>query len=182
MLGCELMGADDRALRHRPWVSSGLTPCTLSPDRSETLSADLQLPQDVAWVRVPDAATVLIELLSAHDGPASAVLHLVNPRPIPWRTVFGAYAVALGVPLLPASECLRRLAQSENVPAARLRPFWRMIMQRESEDFTPFEIIDTRKAQALSPALRSMRSLDEADFDSWLAYWMRTGVLERARL
>lgn len=139
-------------------------------------------PHDLAWVRVPDAATVLIELLSAHDGPASAVLHLVNPRPIPWRTVFGAYAEALGVPLLPASECLRRLAQSENVPAARLRPFWRMVMQRESEDFTPFEIIDTRKAQALSPALRSMRPLDEADFDSWLAYWMRAGVLERARL
>ncbi|EJD42002.1 NAD(P)-binding protein, partial [Auricularia subglabra TFB-10046 SS5] len=158
-------------------------------------AAQLTPAQEVTWMSVPDAAAVLADLLGAEAG--RPVLHAVHPRPTAWRTVFRPYAAALGVPLVPFSEWMRRLQQRDDAPASTLMGVWHVVTVRllpfrrlfnndcGLDDLARFEDIDMRKARALSPALDGMEPIRGDEVQGWFEYWARTGVLSavgRARL
>ncbi|EJD42005.1 acetyl-CoA synthetase-like protein [Auricularia subglabra TFB-10046 SS5] len=138
------------------------------PDSSSTAS----------WMRLDEAAAALIDMLSFTE---SGVLHLVHPRPIPWRDVFQTYASTLNVPLVPFPDWLNRLtkhaADPAGVPAVRLLEFWKTFGDAGFDAMSGIEAVDTTRAQAVSPTLRDMRPLDQKDVRRWYEYWTRTGAL-----
>lgn len=139
--------------------------------------------QTAAWMRLDEAAASLLEMLAADFAApgTGGVLHLVHPRPIPWRDVFAPYAAALGVPLVPFGEWLERLAKHAadpaSVPAVRLLEFWRTLGARGFDAMGGIEAVSTARAQSVAPTLRDMRPLDEKDVWKWYEYWTRAGAL-----
>lgn len=136
--------------------------------------------QNSFWVRLDEAAASLIEMRDA-----VGVLHLVHPRPIPWRTTFNVFAKKLDVPLVPFHEWLARIeafgeADPEGgrvVPALRLAEFYKELGEAGFGSMSRMENVSTVKAQEVSATLRHMAPLTEADAEKWLAYWQRSGVL-----
>lgn len=136
--------------------------------------------QDVSWMRLDEAAASLIEMRDAHG-----VLHLVHPKPIPWKTVFVTFSKALRVPLVPFQEWLGRLTAfgeahpegGREVPALRLIEFYKSLGNMGFDAMVNIESLSTTKAQSISPTLRNMPPLKDTDADKWLAYWKKSGVI-----
>lgn len=125
-------------------------------------------------MRLDEAAAALIEMRNA-----SGVLHLLHPRPIPWRMVLDEFSRETGTPLVPWDEWMARLTTTpEDVPALRILEFWRNLGPAGLSGMSEIECVETVRAQKVSPTLRSMAPLSRADSGKWMAYWKRAGVVE----
>lgn len=132
-------------------------------------------------MRLDEAAASVIEMRDA-----TGVLHLVHPRPIPWRRVFSIFSHQLNVPIVPFSEWLGRLrAFGESdpeggriVPALCLESFYQGLGEKGFGMMSQTENISTVKAQEVSATLKRMTALKDSDVNKWLAYWQQSGVLE----
>ncbi|KZV99470.1 acetyl-CoA synthetase-like protein [Exidia glandulosa HHB12029] len=135
---------------------------------------------DVFWMRLDEGAASLIDMRDA-----TGILHLVHPRPTPWRSVFKVFSRQLGVPIVPYNEWLERLvalgeADAEGgrlVPALRLLEFYKSLGEGGFRSMSQMENISISKAREASVTLSNMDALNEADVEKWLAYWKRAGVL-----
>lgn len=131
-------------------------------------------------MRLDEGAASLIDMRDA-----TGILHLVHPRPIPWRNVFKVFSSRLGVPIVPYNEWLERLvalgeADAEGgrlVPALRLLEFYKSLGEGGFRSMSQMENISISKAREASVTLSNMDALNEADVEKWLAYWKRAGVL-----
>ncbi|KAI1791167.1 acetyl-CoA synthetase-like protein [Ganoderma leucocontextum] len=143
--------------------------------------------------------------LPEHDGAARAfaelrrspepIVHLVHPRPVPWRTLLAPIAQELGVPLVPYTQWLSALAGSvehgsaEEVEAMRLNPALRLLpfykAQGETTEGAPdreamgLVFIATDKAVRVSESLARLPQLDSERARMWLAGWRQSGFLSR---
>ncbi|KAF8579177.1 acetyl-CoA synthetase-like protein [Ramaria rubella] len=143
---------------------------------------------DIAWLPVDIASTSIINIRDS----GVPYIHLRNPRPIPWHTVFDAFSKILGVRLVSYDEWLCHLTNkneelelgivdarvtSDN-PALQLLEFYRSIGQNKGPITTPMDM-----SQALQlchslnkPELTS--ALSEEEVRKWVLYWKRKGLLE----
>ncbi|EJD40563.1 acetyl-CoA synthetase-like protein [Auricularia subglabra TFB-10046 SS5] len=129
----------------------------------------------IAWMRLDEAAAAVIEMRDA-----AGVLHLVHPRPVPWRVALSTFSKTTGVPLVPWDDWMARLTSadsSEDVPALRILGFWRGLGTSGLAGMSAMEDIATGRAQEISPILRNMAPLSTADAAEWLSYWQRLGAI-----
>ncbi len=111
--------------------------------------------------------------------PAGSILHLVHPRPVPWRTIVAPIAEELGVPMVPFGTWLAALEQLasrkgaqvvEQNPAVLLLTFFKR---------KPVSLLglDTRNACAESNTLDTMDELGDEIARKWVAGWRASGFL-----
>ena len=118
------------------------------------------------------------------------IVHLVHPRPVPWRTVIAPIAAELEVPLVPYETWLsalegstRGVADAAEVelmkanPALRIVDFFRGL--RLSADHEPLGMVylSSEKAVRASRTLAGMPALDAGRARKWLAAWRKSGFL-----
>jgi hypothetical protein len=128
----------------------------------------------IAWVPVDVVARSLIAMARA-DAP---VFNVIAPRPIPWSTVFGAFARALNVPLVDYDAWVERVAaaaeanrDAENVPAFALVDFFRAAKFGERKTCV-------ERAVEVAEALREMEPLAEEDALRYVQFWRKIGHLK----
>ncbi|EJD42004.1 acetyl-CoA synthetase-like protein [Auricularia subglabra TFB-10046 SS5] len=136
-----------------------------------------ECPSDIAWIRLHEAAASLLEMRDARG-----VLHLVHPRPVPWREMFSVFSQATGVPLVSFQEWMSRLSDYgsggiSELPALRLLEFWKSLGDAGFTTMSAMEHISSSLSQDVSPVLSDMSPLTDADAEAWLAYWRRSGFL-----
>jgi hypothetical protein len=144
--------------------------------------------QDVSWIPLQAAALGLLEVARTDASAPDAVtfIHLVHPRPVPWRTVFEPFADMLGVPLVPYDEWLQRLEQSAasgaESPAVRLLGFFKGARLEEGGrgDAMGFPRLETKETVIRAPkALGSgLEILGPEDVQRWIGHWRRKRFLE----
>ncbi|TBU32715.1 acetyl-CoA synthetase-like protein [Dichomitus squalens] len=127
------------------------------------------------------AARAFVEMRSSPE----PILHLVHPRPIPWRSLITPIAQELQATLVPYVEWLAALeaAAERNAEAAREHPALRLLdffrSSASANTKTPLGLyqLDTKKAVGASETLASMPELGEADIKRWIAAWRASGFL-----
>ena len=154
--------------------------------------------QVVSFIPSYPAARAFVEMRNA-PGPLSH-LHLVHPRPVPFRTLVAPIAAALAVPLVPYASWLRALeaslapqaahADSEHEvdamranPALRLLDFFRAQTAeaegRVPEGKEPMGVVRlaTDVGERTSAELARLPPLDAKTSMAWVAAWRRSGFL-----
>ena len=130
----------------------------------------------MSWVPVDIAASTLLEVLRSDEG----IVHLTSPRPVAWNDIFEPIAASLGVPLVSGGEWVKRLradaARSESQArghesAHQLIAFFEQSMGQKEQLF------GTEKVVKVSPTLRDMQPIGEADASKWLQFWTKLGFL-----
>lgn len=121
------------------------------------------------------------------------VMHLIHPRPTPWRTLLSRVAGALGVPLVPYNDwlgALRRASASisgsageverlrEN-PALQLVDYWVRKTPDNIEQQEPLGVVymQTVRSEEVSETLRTVPPLDPTVADEWVGAWRKAGFL-----
>ena len=140
----------------------------------------------MTWFPAYESAKAFTEMRHSRE----PFLHLVHPRPVPWRSLVAPVAERLGVPLVGYDEWLAKLASSvaagsaEEVeamaanPALRLLPFFQ-VQNRTAADREPMGlvILSTEKATEVSGTLAALPELDAARAVSWVEAWKKAGFL-----
>ncbi|KAJ7046114.1 hypothetical protein C8F04DRAFT_1322704 [Mycena alexandri] len=173
----QLCGGSNGAWNMQEWVpalvqSAKVVRCIADDDR------------DVAWLPVHIAAEAMVDLL---ESPTAGIVHLINPQPLPWRTLATIVATELSVPLVPYTEWLDRIehaakAEDPAVPlrASHLLQFFRSLSDQNSGGGDAFGFPKLLMTQALasSQSLRSGRcQLGAKDVKEWIKYWRNGGLL-----
>lgn len=119
------------------------------------------------------------------------ILHLVNPRPVPWRMYLEPIAEELGVPLVPWNVWLSKLdddLRDESlieVEHLRRNPALHLLEMFKhanlSDDFEPPGIarLETTKAIQVAPTLLSAEFGREVG-KQWVSAWRASGYLPPA--
>ncbi|KAJ7475732.1 hypothetical protein FB451DRAFT_255063 [Mycena latifolia] len=139
------------------------------------------LHQIVTWTPIDQAANILLDFCSSSSAvPNDAVMHIVHPRPTSWNTLLEVFAKSQGVPLVPYSDWLAKVAASdEKNPAHKLLEFFQKgaptesSKGREATGIAPFATV---KSQAASKALAALEPLNAKDAESWLSFWRGVGA------
>ncbi|KAJ6471940.1 hypothetical protein C8R45DRAFT_1013604 [Mycena sanguinolenta] len=141
--------------------------------------------REVSWLPVPVAAAAIIDFLEVH---ATGIVHLVNPRPVPWHTLAAVVAAELdGVPRVLYAEWLSRLEQAANGQAAsllrasRLLQFFQSVKpDGHSSNVEAFGLprVHMRRALGSSRSLADEgHQLGADDVKKWIKYWRSVGLL-----
>ena len=154
--------------------------------------------QVVSFIPSYPAARAFVEMRNA-PGPLS-YLHLVHPRPVPFRTLIAPIAAALSVPLVPYATWLRALEASladdsdsevdamRANPALRLLDFFRAqtaeIEGRMPEGKEPMGVVQlaTNVGERTSAELARIPPLDAETSMAWVAAWRKSGFLPGSEL
>ena len=112
---------------------------------------------------------------------ADPILHLVHPRPIPWKSLITPIAQELKATIVPYVEWLTALeiVAERNAEAARENPALRLLdffrSSAPAKTRTPLGLyqLETKKAVDASETLASMPELGEADVKRWVTAWRR---------
>ncbi|KAK6984778.1 acetyl-CoA synthetase-like protein [Favolaschia claudopus] len=141
--------------------------------------------RDVSWIPVHVAAAALIDFL---DLPTGKILHLINPRSVPWRTLAAAAVSALDdAPIVPYAEWLGRLetavreqpkSATTALRATHLLDFFRSLREeRPQEEAFGLMRLDMANALAASKTLRDVDfGLSGKDMEQWMKYWRGVGL------
>ena len=161
--------------------------------RKGALTADPLRRQVVSFIPSYPAARAFVEMRNA-PGPIS-YLHLVHPRPVPFRTLIAPIAHALRVPLVPYADWLRALetsvdeGSSAEVAAMRANPALRLLdffRAQTADTFVPdakepmgVVRLATDGAERASAELARLPPLDAETSLGWVEAWRRSGFLPR---
>ena len=114
-------------------------------------------------------------------------LHLVHPRPVPWKAIITPIAEELDVPLVPYSQWLTALEKcaaegsTDEVDAMRANPALRLLdffhAQSRSNGGAR---LSTAKAEQASEELARMPELTREDTMRCVAAWKASGFLPAA--
>jgi hypothetical protein len=151
--------------------------------------------QRVSWIPLDIAAKILVEMRNSSE----PLVHLANPHPIPWNTVFERIASTLNVDLVPYSIWLARLESKrlefereattkfggsggnarKNTVFQLLDIFYRVVhvhSDPEAEALLPR--VSTEVAERVVPSLTCIRQLSIEDVDKWMLYWKDVGLID----
>ncbi|KAJ6555930.1 hypothetical protein B0H19DRAFT_1210704 [Mycena capillaripes] len=140
--------------------------------------------RDVSWIPVQLAAAAIVDFL---DLPTGKILHLINPKSVPWRTLAAAAAFELGVQLVSYANWLSRLETATNVQkniatshVPHLLHFFRSLSRKEISQEEAFGLMKLDMFNALSGSeyLRVMDlQLAWKDMEQWIKYWRSIDLL-----
>ncbi|KAI9060104.1 acetyl-CoA synthetase-like protein [Trametes sanguinea] len=144
------------------------------------------LDGNVTWVPGYESAKAFIEMRHSVE----PFLHLVHPKPVPWRTVIAPIAEALGVPLVAYDEWVTSLQKSINGrgteeevelmkanPALRLVDLFKGLKTSPERESLGTVYLSTQKSTQVSETLANLPPLDADRARTWIAAWMRSGFL-----
>ncbi|PCH36968.1 hypothetical protein WOLCODRAFT_28871 [Wolfiporia cocos MD-104 SS10] len=155
--------------------------------------------RNVEWIPFDIAASAILDF--RHASNDTHTVHLVHPRPAPWRTIALAIATEFAVPLVPFSEWLARLedtaksarnaeqegasqaarGNARRIRALRLIPFFRSqaIKAKSGRMALGWQEVEVERAVKASPTLAdpALRQLNAVDVKRWIAYWRKVGLL-----
>ncbi|KZV94434.1 acetyl-CoA synthetase-like protein [Exidia glandulosa HHB12029] len=170
------------------WNASDWVPAIVRSAGELKCLPDAGSEMSISWVRLDEAAQILLEMAEQTDAP---VLHLVHPKPVKWESLFVTFSQQVGAPLVPYGEWLARIeqvavddkgavdvAKARAIPAVRLLNFFRAIGGQSGEGiggFTGVEELKTDEARRVSQTMRAMEPLQAADVEKWVAYWRKAG-------
>ncbi len=111
-------------------------------------------------------------------------LHLINPKPVPWNSVFEPIAERLGVPAVPYEqwvECLDKAAAEasqgpgveQHEAAYNLVTFFKTAGMGGSKG-----PLSTAKAVRVSKSLANVKPLDKEDALHYVKFWGKVGHLK----
>ncbi len=146
--------------------------------------------QSVSWIPSYEGAKAFAELRHSSE----PIVHLVHPRPTPWRTIIAPIAELLDVPLVPAYRWLSALegsalhAGSESAiemesmkcnPALGLISFYQARGKDEPGEKEPMGHVHlaTEHSTKASTSLASMSDLGGGRARLWVAAWQKSGFL-----
>jgi len=147
---------------------------------SQTLGYLPSRDEEVTWLPVDTAASALLDMVHSDE----QVLHLVHPRPVPWKDIFAPIADRLKLSLIPYDNWLEHLrkaadgdhgepiANGGHSAATHLREFFENNV--EAADVR----LSTEKAVKVSRALDNARPLGKDDAMKWLDFWARVGHIQ----
>ncbi|EMD37730.1 hypothetical protein CERSUDRAFT_94730 [Gelatoporia subvermispora B] len=135
--------------------------------------------QDITWVPVDSAASILLEMVHSDE----KVLYLVHPRPVPWNAIFSPIAKRLGLPLVPYHEwveCLRESTDGTHVNGGPLPQSAALHLKEFFEnDVGAAEIhLSTEKSASASEVLRHLKPLEQSHVLKWLDFWAKIGHIK----
>ncbi|RPD58224.1 acetyl-CoA synthetase-like protein [Lentinus tigrinus ALCF2SS1-7] len=130
----------------------------------------------VSFIPGYSAARAFTEM---RKSPSGSVLHLVHPRPVPWRTVMAPIAKELGVPMVPFTNwiaAIQQLASGDGEEVAQRYPavFFLSFFKRKPVSLLQ---LDTRNARAQSGTLDVLDELGEGIARRWVAGWRASEFL-----
>ncbi|KAI0332192.1 acetyl-CoA synthetase-like protein [Cubamyces sp. BRFM 1775] len=141
---------------------------------------------DITWIPGYEGAKAFTEMRKSPE----PIVHLVHPRPVPWRTVIAPIAAELQVPLVPYETWLsaleastRGMADATEVelmkanPALRIVDFFRHLKQSPDHEPLGMVYLSSEKATKVSGTLTRMPALDAGRARKWLAAWKKSGFL-----
>ncbi|KAI9056494.1 acetyl-CoA synthetase-like protein [Trametes sanguinea] len=141
---------------------------------------------NVAWVPGYESAKAFTEMRHSPE----PFVHLVHPKPAPWRTIIEPIARELGVPLVSYEEWLSALRKSisgsgnndevelmKANPALRLADFFKELKMSPEREPMGMVYLSTEKSTRVSEALANLPALDAERAKAWLAAWKRSGFL-----
>ncbi|KAI9065204.1 acetyl-CoA synthetase-like protein [Trametes sanguinea] len=142
---------------------------------------------NVTWVPGYETAKAFAEMRNSSE----PFLHLVHPKPVPWRTIITPIAEELGVPLVTYDEWLSALRKSTHGlagsadevglmkanPALRLVDFFGGLKTLPEREPMGTVYLSTEKAIQVSPTLDNLPALGALQAKQWLAAWRRSGFL-----
>lgn len=130
--------------------------------------------EPVTWIPVDIVATALVDMARSED----PVFNLVAPVASDWRTVFGAFAEHLGLPLIKYDEWVSRVtaAAETNTSAEDIQPF-ALARFFQVGNFGEGALVSTERACEASPALASMAPISEQDVALYVNFWRKIGFL-----
>ncbi|KAJ7696821.1 acetyl-CoA synthetase-like protein [Mycena rosella] len=136
----------------------------------------------VAWI-TPEAVagTIVDAALNTEKSPFA--INLVHPRPVTWDALMSSMARTAQRPLIPFADWVHQLEtrsahataeDMENIPGIKLLDFFNAVAVGMGSLSTEFSTV---KAQALSDAIRSVKSLGTEDAERWIRYWREKGFI-----
>jgi hypothetical protein len=144
--------------------------------------------QKIFWIPLTSAARAIAEMRFS----SVQFVHLAHPRPVPWSTVFDAFCSLLIVPIVPYSEWLSRLEESQaittapteapiealqNNPALRLIGFFRSdVIGLASTKGISLSLDEAQKASE-TLSVDKLAQLGIEDVKRWVDYWRSTGFI-----
>ncbi|KAH9847100.1 acetyl-CoA synthetase-like protein [Lenzites betulinus] len=140
---------------------------------------------NITWIPSYEGAKAFTELRHSPE----PFVHLVHPRPVPWRNIMAPIAEELGVPLVPYAEWLAALQKDveeggtdevelmQANPALRLLSFYKSLKSSPEREPLGMVYLSTAKSVGVSPTLASLPKLDEERAKGWLAAWRQCGFL-----
>ncbi|KAF8878687.1 hypothetical protein CPB84DRAFT_1793984, partial [Gymnopilus junonius] len=150
----------------------------------------------VDWIPLDMAAKSLADFSFSRNLSLSTIIHLIHPRPTPWKSLANCIASDLSIPLVPFSQWLETLEQHgksksgdhievddmRRIPALRLLQFFKdmSVKIEDSPAAFGFPCLASEMGVGLSPTLSSMhiRQLDKTDVNRWLGYWRNVGFIK----
>ncbi|KAG7092005.1 putative NRPS-like protein biosynthetic cluster [Marasmius oreades] len=175
----QLSGGPSGAWSAREWF----------PSLVEASSHFKMVPDDdgvVSWVPLRAAGQAMVDFLnSPSDAENPRFLHLVHPRPVPWRMIAQILVKELDASLVSSKDWLYALegvvqGRTQHLNALVLLPFFKAVLSESKEkakEAFGANRLSTVRSQATSRHLQILDLLEEKDVLMWLEYWKRQGVL-----
>ncbi|GKT46887.1 adenylate-forming reductase Nps11 [Colletotrichum spaethianum] len=140
-----------------------------------------QLPGDLSWTPVDDAASVVSEITFS-SGELPIVHHLDNPTRQSWSGMVETFGKGLNLNKTPVpfEEWLDQVASPEHddeqYPVKKLYPFFRHFFQAVACGKV---VLGTNVTVARSNTLRDMGAINEATVQAYVKYWFNVGYLSK---
>lgn len=147
---------------------------------AKTLNILPNLPGELSWCPVNEAAAILTDLLLCPD-PVPPVFHVENPVRQPWADMIAALARELDIRIgniVPFEDWLNRMRnfvgdEAAN-PAKRVDDFLEEHFVRMACGGV---VLDTQQTARLSARFRALKAVDPGMIKLFVEYWRKTGFM-----
>ncbi|KAH1614543.1 hypothetical protein KXX21_001429 [Aspergillus fumigatus] len=147
---------------------------------AKTLNILPNLPGELSWCPVNEAAAILTDLLLCPD-PVPPVFHVENPVRQPWADMIAALARELDIRIgniVPFEDWLNRMRnfvgdEAAN-PAKRVDDFLEEHFVRMACGGV---VLDTQQTARLSARFRALKAVDPGMVKLFVEYWRKTGFM-----
>lgn len=175
----QVTGASNGAWNPKEWF-----PSLVQASSKLGCLPDFDSGKVVSWIPAKYAGEAIAN--ARHVPPETTFVHLVHPRPVPWKIILQALSSDLQLDVTPYSDWLQRLEvhcseHPSELNASNLLPFFQSIADGRAWDKECFGLprLDATQALRVMKCLNSptYHSLGKVDVASWIDYLRRSGSL-----
>ncbi|EPQ54835.1 acetyl-CoA synthetase-like protein [Gloeophyllum trabeum ATCC 11539] len=185
------------------WATTDWVPIFVKSSKSLGYLPDAQ--GVATWLTTEAVAQTVLDVTFAQERPPSA-LNIVHPRPVPWSHIMSGISSAIvkivdhgngqPLPVLPFKQWITLLekkaerateADIRKIPAIKLLQFFQAMASaddairasgRNDLEAGGIPLFSTKKAQAVSQALRDAPQIGVEDAERWIRYWYKKGLFD----
>ncbi|KAF9649184.1 acetyl-CoA synthetase-like protein [Thelephora ganbajun] len=139
----------------------------------------------VSLIPLQACSQALVQALDTKTTSPVLHLHLVNPTPSQWDSIFGYVAEKLDVSLVPFTRWLPRLKEASTTvknpqehSALHLLEFYESLGLEGRSEVGGLPSCNTEVSRSVCPVLRELTSAKAEEIQGWLDYWGSLGLLK----